>query len=130
MRGATLNYVNRLMSHHALMVIEISELTLFNSTNYILIQSFFILNVCFKSYFSFRFMIISKFYKIVLKELSAVITVFFFTESSKSSNMEFSRKDIFFMVKDSLKNEYKFIIDVFTDAIFKKTEHVIQVGED
>ena len=34
------------------------------------------------------------------------------------------------MVKDSLKNEYKFIIDVLTDAIFKKTEHVIQVGED
>ena len=33
------------------------------------------------------------------------------------------------MVKDSLKNEYKFI-DVLTDAIFKKTEHVIQVGED
>ena len=78
MRGATLNYVNRLMSHHALMVMEISELTLFNGTNYILIQQFIILNICFKSYFSFRFMIISKFYEIVLKELSAVITVFFF----------------------------------------------------
>ena len=44
--------------------------------------------------------------------------------------MELSRKDIFFMVKDSLKNEYKFIIDILTHGIFKKTEHVIQVGED
>ena len=34
------------------------------------------------------------------------------------------------MVKDSLKNEYKFFINVLTDAIFKKTEHLIQVGED
>ena len=33
------------------------------------------------------------------------------------------------MVKDSLKNEYKFVIDILTDAIFKKTEHVIQVGQ-
>ena len=73
-------------------------------------------------------MIISKFYKIVLKELSAVITVFFFTESSKSSNMELSRKDILY--GESLKNEYKFIIDVLTDAIFKKTEHVIKEAED
>ena len=56
---------------------EISELTLFNGTNYILIQQFIILNICFTSYFSFRYMIISKFYKIVLKALSAVITVFF-----------------------------------------------------
>lgn len=44
--------------------------------------------------------------------------------------MELSRKDVFFMVKDSLKNEQKFVVDVLKDAIFKKTEHVIQVDED
>lgn len=44
--------------------------------------------------------------------------------------MELSRRDVFFMVKDSLKNEQKFVIGVLKDAIFKKTEHVIQVDED
>lgn len=34
------------------------------------------------------------------------------------------------MVKDSIRNEQKFVIDVLKDSIFKKTGHVIQVGDD
>lgn len=34
------------------------------------------------------------------------------------------------MVKDSIKNEQKFVIDVLKDAIFKKTGHMIQVDKD
>ena len=33
-------------------------------------------------------------------------------------------------MKDSIKNEQKFVIDVLKDAILKKTGHVIQVDED
>lgn len=34
------------------------------------------------------------------------------------------------MVKGSIENEQKFVIDVLKDAIFKTTEHEIQLDED